>query len=206
MHHGILFAAITALYCFLVKIGGTFYSFQWDILLLECGFATSICYAPWLRLNLNHDHTKQQTNETGMWPLRFLLFKLMFMSGVVKVLADCPTWLELTALEYHFATQCLPGPFAWYAHQLHPFLLRLSVAMTLLIEIPMAFLLIFPIARWRRIGAYFQLILQVLIISSGNYNFFNILTMVLCIPCIEPYESAETKNNGKSPRAVSNLI
>ena len=30
--------------------------------------------------------------------------------GVVKIQADCPTWLKLTALEYHFATQCIPTP------------------------------------------------------------------------------------------------
>mmetsp|Transcript_8643 Transcript_8643/g.12947 ORF Transcript_8643/g.12947 Transcript_8643/m.12947 type:complete len:677 (+) Transcript_8643:78-2108(+) len=204
IHHGFLFAIITMLYCFLVKLGGTFYSFQWDILLLECGFVASICYAPWVRLRLCHKNIEQIDN-IGAWPLRFLLFKLMFMSGVVKVLADCPTWLDLTALEYHFATQCLPGPFAWYAHQLHPFILRLSVAMTLLIEIPMAFLLIFPISRWRRFGAYFQIILQILIISSGNYNFFNILTMVLCIPCMEHEKINETDNNGKIPRAYIDI-
>jgi hypothetical protein len=143
-------------------------------------------------------------DNTGTWPLRFLLFKLMFMSGVVKILADCPTWINLTALEYHFATQCLPGPLAWYTHQLHPFLLRLSVAMTLIIEIPMSFLLIVPIGRWRRVGAYFQLILQFMIILSGNYNFFNLLTMALCIPCLEHHEhnhnqqdddKVEKKNN-----------
>ncbi len=107
------------------------------------------------------------------------------MSGVVKLQADCPTWTNLTALEYHFATQCLPGPLAWYAHQIHPFLLRLSVALTLIIEIQASFLLIFCRTEWRKIGAYLQLALQVLIISSGNYNFFNLLTMALCLPCME---------------------
>ena len=30
-----------------------------------------------------------------------------------------------------------------------------------------------------------QITLQVLIMSSGNYNFFNLLTMALCIPCLD---------------------
>jgi hypothetical protein len=33
------------------------------------------------------------------WCYRFLIWKLMFMAGVVKLQANCPTWLHLTALE-----------------------------------------------------------------------------------------------------------
>ena len=78
----------------------------------------------------------------------------------------------------------LPGPLAWYAHQLPPFLLRLGVATTFVIEIPATIFLIVPWLRIRRIGAWMQIVLQVLIIATGNYNFFNILTMALCIPCM----------------------
>lgn len=178
IHHGLLFLCLTNLYFILVQLGGTFYSFQWDTLLLETGFVVGLCYAPWTSRKVR-THT-----SIGSWPVRFLLFKLMFMSGVVKIQADCPTWKNLTALEYHFATQCLPGPLAWYAHQLHPFFLRLSVAMTLLIEIHGSFLLIFCVHPIRCIGAWFQIILQLMIIATGNYNFFNLLTIALCLPCM----------------------
>ena len=101
--HALLFLLITAIYYFLVILGGQFYTFQWDILLIEAGFLTAICFAPWQSLQLS---TMKDMN-VGCWPLRFLLFKLMFMSGIVKILAECPTWQNLTALEYHFATQCV---------------------------------------------------------------------------------------------------
>ena len=78
----------------------------------------------------------------------------------------------------------LPGPLAWYAHQLPPFILRLGVASTFVIEIPATILLIVPWLRIRRIGAWMQILLQVLIFATGNYNFFNILTIILCIPCM----------------------
>lgn len=186
IHHGLIFALLTIIYYVLVALGGIFYSFQWDVLLLETGAITSLCYCSWTRRNLRPKTPGEYLGSTvGSWPLRFLLFKLMFMSGVVKIQANCPTWLNLTALEYHFATQCLPGPLAWHAHQLHPFLLRLSVAITFLIEIPVAFLLIAPTVATRRIGAWLQIILQVMIIVTGNYNFFNLLTIVLCVPCME---------------------
>jgi hypothetical protein len=105
-HHGLLFAAMWFLYLGLYGVGQTFYSFQWDILLLEAGFAT-ILYAPWSLAG----SLAQAPSASTVWPLRWLLFKLMFMSGMVKVQALCPSWLQLTALEYHFATQvCFDPP------------------------------------------------------------------------------------------------
>ena len=58
--------------------------------------------------------------EPLIWVVRFVLFKLMVMSGTVKLQAQCPTWTDLTALNYHFATQCLPTPIAWCALTHHP--------------------------------------------------------------------------------------
>lgn len=81
------------------------------------------------------------------------LFKLMFMSGLVKIQSNCPTWLNLTALEYHYATQPLPTPLSWHALNLiNPFLQRLSVAATLVIEIGAAFLLLAPTKDVRELG------------------------------------------------------
>ena len=82
----------------------------------------------------------------------------MFLSGVVKLQSQCPTWEGLTALQYHFATQCLPTPIAWFAHQLPPVLLKAGVAATLLIEIPYTFLLIAPFRTVRRIGVILQVL------------------------------------------------
>lgn len=198
-HHGLLFAILTAGYSFLVRTGGTFYSFQWDTLLLETTFITSMTFAPWLsiRVRLFEPPNSKTCNAAAPWPLRFLLFKLMYMSGVVKVQANCPTWLQLTALEYHFATQCLPGPLAWHAHQLHPFFLRFSVAITLWLEIPATVLLLVPTTKYstvdiRRTGAILQIILQIAIILTGSYNFFNLLTMALCLPVMMTDHSTTT--------------
>ena len=179
VQHGVLYLSLVAAYNFLYRLGSEFYSFQWDVLLLEAGFLTGVCIAPWTKLR-----RFEGENEVGGWTIRFLLFKLMLMSGVVKIQAKCPTWENLTALEFHFATQCLPGPLAWYAHQVHPLLLRLGVAATFVIEIPGALLLIAPTLHLRTIGAQLQILLQILIILTGNYNFFNLLTMAMCIPCM----------------------
>lgn len=198
--HGILFGLETALYSLLVRTGGTFYSFQWDTLLLETTAITALTYAPWLRLRPTSTEIRSPLSP---WPLRFLLFKLMYMSGVVKIQANCPTWLNLTALEYHFSTQCLPGPLAWHAQQIHPFLLRCGVALTLWVEIPATIFLLVPFASVRRTGAILQLFLQILIILTGSYNFFNLLTMALCIPVME---DAASGNEASKRRNVVGTV
>ena len=180
VQHGVLFLVMTGLASVLTRVGGTFYSFQWDTLLLETGMLTALCYASWARLR------PPGPSAIGAWPLRFLIFKLMYMSGDVKIQSECPTWQNLTALEYHFATQCLPGPLAWHFQQIHPFLLRFSVAATIWIEIPGAIMLLLtPFPIMVQIGVVLQIFLQVVIILTGNYNFFNILTITLCLVCLE---------------------
>ena len=173
-HNIFLYFICWGSYLSLFLVGRTFLSFQWDILLIEVGFILlwsssllTIRVQPSLQLN---------------WCYRFLAWKLMFLSGVVKLQANCPTWRNLTALEYHFATQCLPAPAAWWAHQLPPIILRASVAATILIEIPFTLLLLFPCRISRRIGVFLQIFLQITIFLTGNYNFFNILTIILMLP------------------------
>jgi hypothetical protein len=75
-----------------------------DILLLEVGFV-AIAYADWLGRGLPARGLpgpgrglSASGKEPVAWVLRWVLFKLMLMSGVVKVQANCPTWLNLTAL------------------------------------------------------------------------------------------------------------
>jgi hypothetical protein len=210
VQHGAMFLLMTIIYGYLARVGGPFYSFQWDTLLVETGTVTALCYAPWTTFGYTNLHinknTKSSSSSPGLisaWPLRFLLFKLMFMSGLVKIQSECPTWQQLTALEYHFATQCLPGPLAWYAHQLHPFLLRLSVAVTMWIEIPLSLLLLGWTVYMRRVGAYWQILLQIMIVLTGNYNFFNLLTMALCLPCMTSDNADEDIKSRPSRVVVS---
>jgi membrane protein implicated in regulation of membrane protease activity len=104
----------------------------------------------------------------------------MFLSGIVKLLSADPTWHNLTALEYHFWTQPLPTPLAWYAAQLPPWVLIGGTAAALAVELGTVFLIFLP-RRVRAVAAVCVLLLQVLISLTGNYNFFNLLTMLLCV-------------------------
>jgi hypothetical protein len=173
------FFVLHLLYASMLAVGTTFLSFQWDILLLECtALAAVMAVSPALSLP-----------PAMVWPPRLTLFKLMLASGAVKLQSGCRTWRELSALDYHFATQPLPTPMAWRAAATPAPLLRACVGVALALEGPAAWLLLCPLRRARHAGAAAQLLFQVFIALSGNYTFFNALTAVLALACLSPPRS-----------------
>ncbi len=163
-------------YLSLTLIGREFLSFQWDVLLLETGFL-AIFLAPLGFLPKIHSSTP---SRTILWLFRWLLFRLMFSSGVVKLSSGDPTWRTLTALNYHYETQPLPTWLGWYAHQLPHWFQKMSVAGMFAIELACP-LLIFAPRRLRFFGAAAILFFQLLIAGTGNYCFFNMLAIFLCL-------------------------
>jgi predicted DCC family thiol-disulfide oxidoreductase YuxK len=154
-----------------------FLSFQWDILLLETGFV-AIFLAPWqLWLGLAR---AAPPSRLVLWLLRWLLFKLMFQSGCVKLLSGDPAWRNLTALTFHYETQPLPTWIGWYAHQLPAWAQKTSALTMFGIELFVPFLIFAP-RRLRRFACVALVCFQALIILTGNYCFFNLLTIALCL-------------------------
>jgi len=164
-------------YLSLLHVGETFLSFQWDILLLETGFLALLA-APFLP---GKDKVALAGDKTTMFLVRWLLFRMMFSSGVVKLTSDCPAWWSLTAMPTHYESQCLPTPLAWHAYNLFPvWLHKLSTAHTYVIEIVLVFLFFAPTASLRKFTFFNQVLLMFLIMLTGNYNFFNLLFIGLC--------------------------
>jgi len=156
--------ALFVLYLSLVSAGQVFMAFQWDVLLLETGFL-AILLSFW----------------TGVvWAFRVLLFKFVFLSGAAKLLSGDSTWRDLTALTYHYETQPLPTSLAWFVHQLPVWFHQLSVVVMFTVQLGISFLLFGP-RRLRFVAALSIIFLEVLIALTGNYNFFNLLTIALCI-------------------------
>ncbi|EGW01050.1 lipase maturation factor 2 [Cricetulus griseus] len=193
LRHPFIYLLLWIAYLSACQVGQVFLYFQWDSLLLETGFL-AILVAP----------LKKPSNRKGglsgalphenlpFWLVRWLLFRLMFASGVVKLTSRCPAWWGLTALTYHYETQCLPTPSAWFAPPLPVWLHKLSVVATFLIEIAVPPLFFAPVRRLRLMAFYAQVLLQVLIIITGNYNFFNLLTLVLTTSLLDDHHlSAE---------------
>jgi lipase maturation factor 1 len=177
-------------YLSLAIAGQTFLSFQWDILLLETGFL-AIFFAPFrLRLTGSRD---APISRLGHFLLKLLLFKLMVMSGVVKLTSgdDSWGWVDhsfhwgaFTALDYHYWSQPLPTIFAWWADKHPEWFKHFSVAFCLFVEIIVPIFIWAP-RRLRLIACGLLIFLQVAIAITGNYCFFNLLTIALCLLLID---------------------
>ena len=162
-------------YLSLCGVGQVFLSYQWDALLLETGLL-AVFLAPW-RQSAGERPEPPRFARGLLW---WLLFRLMFMSGYVKLASGDTTWHSLTALAYHYQTQPLPTWIAWFAQQLPLWFQKMSCAVMFALELVAPFLLFGP--RRLRLGAALSLIVfQLLIALTGNYTFFNLLTIALCL-------------------------
>jgi predicted DCC family thiol-disulfide oxidoreductase YuxK len=177
----ICLVALFIFYLSLTIAGQAFLSFQWDILLLEAGFL-SIFLAPWQLWPKRG--REPPVSKPAILLLKLLLFKLMVMSGVVKLTSGDPCWWDLSALDYHYWSQPLPTVFGWWADQHPQWLKHFSVVFCLVVEI------IVPIFIWapRRLRLFacgLLVFLQIVIALTGNYCFFNLLTIALCLVLID---------------------
>ena len=182
--------ALFVFYLSLTIAGQAFLSFQWDILLLETGFL-AIFLAPWQIWPKRG--REPPVSRAALFLLKLLLFKLLVMSGVVKLTSgdDSWGWLDhsfhwcaLTALDYHYWSQPLPTVFGWWADKSPEWFKHFSVAFCLAVEIIAPFFIWAP-RRPRLIAAGLIVFLQIAIAVTGNYCFFNLLTIALCLLLID---------------------
>jgi predicted DCC family thiol-disulfide oxidoreductase YuxK len=196
----LLLVALFVFYLSLTISGQVFLNFQWDVLLLETGFL-SIFIAPW-RLwprdllwwpGSSTAATGSPVSRAGLFLLKVLLFKLILMSGVVKLTSGDDSWgwlnhsfhwSALTALDYHYWSQPLPTVFAWWADKSPEWFKHFSVAFCLAVEVIAPFFIWAP-RRPRLMAAGLMIFLQIIIALTGNYCFFNLLTIALCLLLID---------------------
>jgi hypothetical protein len=181
---------LSALICYLcylslMVVGEPFLSFQWDALLCET-LLLSLPFLPFTKFHLWG--TSHKVPILARYLLIALLAKLMLESGIVKFTsfdADYSnTWRDLTALNFHYWTQPLPHGLSPWIDSLPVWFDQISLVSLYGIELALPILLFFP-GNLRRIAVFGQIILQISILLSGNYGFFNILTLCLCIPLID---------------------
>jgi Lipase maturation factor/DCC1-like thiol-disulfide oxidoreductase len=153
------------LYLSLQETVRDFMSFQWDIMLLECGFIGILVVGG---------------RPIAIWLARLTVFRFMFMGGMVKLLSGDPSWRNLTALDWHFYTQPLPNLLSWYLQNSPEWIHHFLAGGTLVVELGLPVLIFLP-RRPRQIAAFAFIVLQLTIAATGNYNFFNMLTIVMCL-------------------------
>ncbi len=179
---GPLLLVCWALYLSLANAGAVFMGYQWEALLLEAGFL-AIGAAPW-RLAAFRPTLPGAAPRLAWYGLQFLLAKLMFLSGFVKVASLDPLWLADTALSVHYQTQPLPTPLAWYFHHLPSWFHSLSCRGMFFVELLLPLLM--WVGRWGRLlGCLGFAGLMFVVILSGNYTYFNALTLVLALTLLD---------------------
>ena len=174
-----------ASYLSLSCVGDVFLSFQWDALLLESGVVAWFAASREPRL--------------GVWLARALLFKLMILSGAVKLASGDPTWRDLTALTYHYWTQPLPWEASFFAAQLPDGVQKLSAFLVFVVELGAPWGMFGP-RRMRFASAALLVSLQLLIAATGNYGFFNLLTLLLCATLVDDRRLAQRAWLARPPR------
>lgn len=176
----VILLSLWTIYLSLSVAGQQFLSFQWDTLLLEM-YACSLLYAPrgWMP---DWKHPSPLL-PLARWLLWLLAFKLMFLSGVTKLLSADPSWLDGNALQYHYYTQPIPNWPSWFAAQFPATIHQASLVVMFAIEVTGPFL-IFCGRRGRATFGIATILLMTAIEATGNFGFFNLQTAILCVPLI----------------------
>lgn len=170
-----LLGAAWLLYLSYVSIGQDFLSFQWDNLLLESSFfALFVAPGGWRLRDAPPPH------RVGVFLMQWLLFRLYVESGLAKLLLGDPSWRDLTAMAGYYETAPLPTWVGWYTHQLPLWGHRAAGAATLAVELGVPFLIWGPRAL-RPLAFALMVSFQLVVLVTGNYGFFNYLSLALCL-------------------------
>ncbi|MFI6348494.1 lipase maturation factor family protein [Streptomyces sp. NPDC050560] len=183
----LLWALPWALYLSVVNTGGVWYGFGWETLLLETGF---------LAIWLGNDRVGPPV--LVLFLLRWLLFRLEFGAGLIKIRGD-ECWRRLTCLEHHHETQPMPGPLSWFFHRLPRPLHRVEAAANHVTQLAVPFLLFTP-QPVASLAAAVMIVTQLWLVLSGNFSWLNHLTVVIALSALDftPYTRAH-RASGAAP-------
>jgi hypothetical protein len=177
-----LLAACWAIYLSFASVGVPFLAFQWDELLLETGLLAVVWAPGGVR---PYGRREREPSRVARWLVLWLLFRLMLLSGLLKLCSGDPSWSDGTALDFHYWTQPLPHRLSHYAQWWPGHALSLWVMFAVELGVPA--LLLVPVARrrCRQVAAAAVVLLMAAIAATGNYGFFNLLTALLCVPLLD---------------------
>lgn len=168
-------AALWVLYLSFVTIGQEFLSFQWDNLLLETAALALLVAPAGLR-----PAREPSPHPIAVLLVLWLVFRLHFESGASKLLLGDPTWRDLTAMATYYETAPLPTTVGWWAHQMPLWGHKACSLFTYVVELGVPFLLWSP-APVRLAAFVLMLGMQVTILLTANYGYFNYLSIALLL-------------------------
>jgi hypothetical protein len=173
----LLWLLLWVLYLSIVNVGQIWYSFGWESLLLEAGL---------LVVFVGNDDVAPPM--LVMWLTRWLLFRVEFGAGLIKLRGD-RCWRDLSCLDYHHETQPMPGPLSWFFHHLPRPLHRVEVAGNHFAQLVVPFGLFAP-QPIASVAAAIIAVTQFWLVLSGNFSWLNLLTIVLALSVIDTSTTA----------------
>ncbi len=173
----LLWLLLWGLYLSIVNVGQIWYSFGWESLLLEAGLLVAF---------VGNDDVAPPV--LVMWLTRWLLFRVEFGAGLIKLRGD-RCWRDLTCLDYHHETQPMPGPLSWFFHHLPRPLHRVEVAGNHVAQLVLPFGLFAP-QPVAGVAAGIIAVTQLWLVFSGNFSWLNWLTIVLAVSVIDSSTAA----------------
>jgi Lipase maturation factor len=168
----LLWLVLWVCYLSIVNVGQIWYSFGWESLLLETGL---------LVVFVGNDAVAPPA--LVMWLARWLLFRVEFGAGLIKLRGD-RCWRDLTCLDYHHETQPMPGPLSWFFHRLPRPLHRVEVAGNHVAQLIVPFGLFAP----QPVAGIAGLIIaatQFWLVLSGNFSWLNWVTIILAVSVVD---------------------
>jgi hypothetical protein len=168
----VVWALLWALYVSIVNVGQTWYGFGWETLLCEAGF---------LAIFLGPADVAPPT--LVLWLVRWLLFRLEFGAGMIKLRGD-RCWRDLTCLRYHHETQPMPNPASRWFHLLPPRLHTVEALANHATQLVVVWGLLLP-QPVTTVAAAVVLVTQGYLILSGNFSWLNWLTLVLATSVVD---------------------
>jgi lipase maturation factor 1 len=106
----------------------------------------------------------------------WLIFRIMIGSGLIKIRGD-QCWRDLTCMDYHYETQPVPNPLSFYLHHNYSSFHKLETIVNHIVELITPWFT-FLSRDLRIMNGMFQIIFQLILISSGNLSFLNWLTIL----------------------------
>src|SRR2546425_12908650 len=167
--NAILMALLWALYLSFVHVGQDWYSYGWEIQLLETGFL-AIFLCPLLD---GRPFPRRPPPVPVIGLFRWLIFRIMLGAGLIKLRGD-PCWRDLTCLYYHYETQPIPSPISRYLHFSPHWLLKFETAWNHFVELVVPWFSFGPRLA-RHIAGVLLVTFQIFLIISGNLSFLNYL-------------------------------
>ncbi|XP_012587162.1 PREDICTED: lipase maturation factor 1 [Condylura cristata] len=107
----------------------------------------------------------------------------MLGAGLIKVRGD-QCWRDLTCMDFHYETQPVPNPAAYFLHRAPWWLHRAETLGTHVLELAVPFF-VFLGRRMCALHGVLQLLFQAALVVSGNLSFLNWLTAVPSLSCFD---------------------